>query len=165
MLDLAIKYESELQKLFADISLDEKYKFLYGMSYREKYKASETTWTMHEFVSIHNGEVIGYLKYNLDRDSNMAYGMQIVNFSNKGNYYFSKDMMQFLKDIFEKFRFRKLRFCCFVGNPIEKMYDEYIKKFGGRIVGLEREESKLLDGLYYDLKLYEILYSEYKAVR
>jgi hypothetical protein len=164
MLDLAAKYEPELQKLFANITFDEHYKFLYNASYREKYKASESTWNMHEFVSLKEGKVIGYLKYDIDRDSNKAYGMMAVNFASKGNYFFAEDMMQFLKDIFEKFHFRKLRFCCIIGNPIEKMYDEYIFKFGGRIVGIEKEESRLIDGHYYDLKLYEILYSEYKKV-
>ena len=36
-----------------------------------------------------------------------------------------------------------------------------IENYGGRIVGVYKENIKLIDGLYYDVKLYEILASEY----
>ena len=39
--------------------------------------------------------------------------------------------------------------------------DKMINKYGGRIVGIYRQEAKLIDGEYYDLKMYEILASEY----
>ena len=48
-----------------------------------------------------------------------------------------------------------------IGNPIEKSYDKMINKYGGRIVGIYKEDVKLIDGEYYDKKLYEILASEY----
>jgi hypothetical protein len=165
MLDIAGKYENQLKELFANITFDENFKFLFGSSYRDDYLSDKSTWNKHEFVSVYGNEVIGYLKYNIDRDANVAYGMQIVNFKSKSNIYFSRDLNKFLIDIFEKFHFRKLKFCCYVGNPIEKMYDKYIKKYGGRIVGIEKENNKLIDGKYYDLKLYEILLEDYNIWR
>lgn len=54
-----------------------------------------------------------------------------------------------------------MNFIVVVGNPIEKSYDKMIKKYGGRIVGTYKEDVKLIDGEYYDKKLYEILASEY----
>lgn len=161
MLDIAGKYETQLQEKFADIAFDEKFMFLFGSSYRDQFECSKSSWTRHEFVSIYDNKVIGYLKYSIDRDANGAYAMQIVNFSYKDNIHFSKDLKQFLTNIFDKFQFRKLDFCCYVGNPIEKMYDKYIKKYGGRVVGIKKEEDKLLDGNYYDLKLYEISLKDY----
>ena len=160
MLDLAIKYESQLQELFCNIFFKDKYKFLYSSSYRDKYIAETSTWNKHEFVSVKDGKIIGYLKYCIDRDSNTAYGIQVVNFY-EPNVIFSKDLNQFLHEIFDKFKFRKLKFCCFVGNPIEKMYDKFIVKYGGRIVGIYKEDSKLIDGNYYDSKEYEILRKDY----
>jgi hypothetical protein len=164
MLDLAAKYETELQLLFANITFDEKYKYLYSNSYRDKYKASDSTWSKHEFVSIHKGKILGYLKYGIDRDSNIANAMQIVNFY-EPNIIFAKDLLQFLKDIFEKFNFRKLNFCCFIGNPIEEQYDKLCIKFGGRIVGIKKENDKLIDNQYYDVKLYEILKKDYLKIK
>ena len=160
MLDLANKYEENLQLLFANIAFDDKYKFLSGSSYRDKYKTSDSTWAKHEFVSIHNKEIIGYLSYSIDRDSNAAWGMQIVNFE-QPNIIFAKDLKKFLTDIFEKFKFRKLKFAVYVGNPIEKSYDKMCTKYGGRIVGIYKENDKLIDGNYYDCKMYEIMRVDY----
>lgn len=160
MLDIAIKYEDQLQKLLANIAFDEKYKFAYSSSYRDAYKASTSTWSIHEFVSIHNNDILGYMRYSIDRDSMTANGMQIMSFS-KPNIIFSKDLKRFLTDIFDKFKFRKLTYSCFVSNPIESQYDKLTLKYGGRIIGIKKEEDRLMDGEYYDLKLYEILRKDY----
>lgn len=160
MLDIAGKYEEQLQKLFADIAFDEKYKFYYGCSYRDKYKATESTWSKHEFVSINNGEIIGYLSYSIDRDFDLVSGLTIINFK-ETNIIFAKDLKQFLIDIFEKFNFRKLNWGVYVGNPIEKSYDKMCIKYGGRIVGVRKENARLIDGKYYDFKMYEIFREDY----
>jgi RimJ/RimL family protein N-acetyltransferase len=72
-----------------------------------------------------------------------------------------KDLRQAIKDIFEKFNFHKLSYCVVVGNPIEKAYDKLTPKYGGRIVGVERQHTKLFDNKYYDVKRYEILREDY----
>ena len=71
------------------------------------------------------------------------------------------DLGQALTDIFERFKFRKLNFSVVIGNPIEKSYDKMIDKYGGRIVGIYKQEIKLIDGEYYDEKLYEITREDY----
>ena len=83
-------------------------------------------------------------------------------FRSKPNLIFAKDLKQFLTNIFEKFQFRKLSYCCFVGNPVEESYDKMTLRHGGKIVGIEKEHFKLMDGNYYDCKLYEILKKDYK---
>lgn len=162
MLDIAQKYEDRLKLLFANIAFDKKFMFLTGSSYNDEYKASDSTWNRHEFVSIHNDNIIGYLKYSINRDTYSAHSMEIVNFTNKPNLIFAKDLKQFLTNIFEKFQFRKLSYCCFVGNPVEESYDKMTLRHGGKIVGIEKEHFKLMDGNYYDCKLYEILKKDYK---
>lgn len=62
---------------------------------------------------------------------------------------------------FDKFKFRKLTFSVIVGNPIEKSYDKMINKYGGRVVSIYSDETKLIDGEYYDVKLYEITRNNY----
>lgn len=77
-------------------------------------------------------------------------------------------MKKAFKDIFEKFRLHKLSFSVVVGNPIESQYDRLIEKYGGRIVGIQKAQTKLIDNKYYDVKLYEILADQYynaKALR
>lgn len=162
MLDLAAKHEAELQARFADAFLDMRNIFYFGNGYMNTYKPDDGTWNKHEFVSVKGGKVIGYLAYRIDRRTNTAENLAAINFGGK-NLAFSRDFRQFLKDIFEKFRFRKLVFGVYVGNPAEKMYDRYIRKFGGRIIGTERAATMLLDGKFYDYKQYEIFREDYMS--
>ena len=86
-----------------------------------------------------------------------AHNLRIINFEEKPNFLFSKDLKEFIIDVlFLKFRFNKLQFTCVVGNPIEKTYDRFIIKYGGRIVGIYEKDVRLVDNKIYDLKLYEI---------
>ena len=165
LLELAAKYETELQGKFADAFMDEHNLFYFGGGYMDKYKASDSTWNRHEFVSLNDGKVIGYLSYNINQRTNSAEGMCAINFGGKSPT-FSKDFMRFLKDIFEKYHFRKLSFGVYIGNPAERMYDRYINKFGGRIVGIEKKSTMLADGNFYDYKMYEIFRDDYiRAVK
>lgn len=161
MLDLAIKHKEELQKKLVDTWFTDKYKFVHANTYCEKEKIEDNTWNKHQFVSVDkDGNVIGYIRYNVSRSDNSCNGLCIYNFSDN-KVIFGMDLGHALQDIFDKFKFRKLTFCVVVGNPIEKSYDKMIKKYNGRIIGTWRKEFKLYDGEYYDKKSYEILREDY----
>lgn len=161
MLDIAIKYQSQLKSKFLSIWFDDKYKFFnYDMYYRDKDLDTET-WNRHQFVSLNSeGEVIGYIGYSVCRQTYNAVSLSIINFSNN-KIVFAKDLKQALTDIFEKFNFNKLNFSVVIGNPIEKSYDKICQKYGGRIVGIYKNETKLFDNQFYDVKHYEILREDY----
>lgn len=160
MLEPAIKYRDQLEKLQYNIWFNDKYKYWNCDTYYQSMQIDTDTWNRHQFVSVYNDEVIGYISYNVSRSDNNAYSLSIINFSDN-TVIFGVDLSRALKDIFEKYRFRKLNFTVVVGNPIEKSYDKMIKKYGGRIVGIHKDDVKLINGEYYDRKLYEILASEY----
>ena len=107
-----------------------------------------------------HGNVIGYIAYGIDRENDNVYALNIVNFSDN-KVVFGLDVGQALRDIFEKFNFRKLNFSVVIGNPIEKSYDRMVKRFGGAICGYQRENVRLFDGKFYDEKLYEVLSEDY----
>lgn len=160
MIDIAQKYTDVLKLRFADIVYDEKYKF-FNNGWSDEYKPSNSTWDTHEFVSIYKGEVIGYIAYSINRNEYDVSGLKAVNFSNN-KITFGNDLIHIVKDIFVKFGFRKLSFGVYVGNPIEKSYDKMIKKYGGRIVGVKKEDVRLSDGEFYDFKMYEIFKRDYE---
>ena len=160
MLEPAIKYKEQLEKLQYNIWFDDKYKYWNCDVYYSTLQIDSDTWNKHQFVSVVNGEVLGYIAYNISRADNSAHSLSIMNFSdNKAA--FGMDLGHALKDIFERYKFRKLNFTVVVGNPIEKSYDRMIKKYGGRIIGTYKADVKLIDGEYYDKKAYEILADEY----
>ena len=162
MLDVAIKYEDELKEKLYDTWSNEKYKYWNYCTYYSDFEVKKETWEEHEFVSVLDDEVIGYICYQINRPANYCYGLGIANFTDN-KMTFGRDLGKALTDIFEKFQFNKLKFSVVIGNPIEKTYDKLIQRYGGRIVGIFRDDTRLIDGKLYDVKQYEILRSEYLA--
>ena len=160
MLEPAIKFKDQLEQLQYDIWFNDKYKYWVCDVYYEVLTIDENTWSKHQFVSVIDDKIIGYIAYNVHRGDNSVDCLSIMNFTDD-KIAFGMDLGQALKDIFEKYKFRKLNFDVVVGNPIEKSYDKMIKKYGGRIIGTKKEDVKLIDGEYYDKKIYEILATEY----
>jgi len=164
MLEYAKKHEDRLRQLFYDTAFDLYYKFDQLKPYRETFKLPEDNWDSTYFVSIHNDEIVGVIGYHIERLANLITGLYAIHFGGEAahnSYVFGKDLLTAIKDIFEKYGFNKINFKVVIGNPIEKTYDEWVKKYNGRIVGIKRQEVRLMDNKLYDLKEYEILASDY----
>jgi hypothetical protein len=157
ILKLAYTYRDKLQPLYQQIIFQEKYKFYNFADYWDyELDLIKSSWEELAFVSVDNDDnIIGFLRAGLQRNVDKVSSLGILNFG-KPNITFSKDLYQFLTDLFEKYNFRKIEFNMIVGNPIEKMYDKYINKYGGNIIGIKKKSTKLQDGQYYDVKQYEI---------
>ena len=164
MLKPAIQYQDQLATLYQAAWFDDRYKY-YFTSHHRILKLEDNTWEWHEFVSIDGeGKVLGYIYYRIDRWTNNCYNFGAINFTN--NPLFGRDVIQVIRDIFEKFNFNKLHFSVVVGNPVEKTYDRLCQKYGGHILCIEKAETKLMDGKYHDMKRYEIFREDYlTAVR
>jgi len=161
MLDVANKYEKELQLLFVDTWYKDKYKYYHYACFYDAYKNSDSTWEGNRFVSKNkSGNIIGYIGYSLSRTNDYANGLCAINFTDN-KVVFGRDLIQVLDDIFTKFNIRKLSFSVVVGNPVERSYDRLIKQYGGSIVGIKKKEVKLMDNKYYDSKMYEIFREDY----
>lgn len=169
MLDFAIKYGLEIAQLYKDNVLgNEKYKYWnYDSYWTEPIKIDTSDWNKIQRVSLNaEGKVIGYFNANVDRASNSVSSMSILNFyldSKNLPITFIRDLESFIDYLFLTLKFEKINFCVAIGNNAgERLYDHFIQKFGGKIVGIKRKEVKLVDGSYYDIKLYDILREEYK---
>jgi len=162
ILKLAFTYKDKLQSTFQNIVFQNKFKFYNYSNYWDcNLKLSEDSWNDIELVSVDNQDnVIGFFRASIIRTSEKVSSLGIVNFYDK-NLTFSRDLYQFLKELFEKYNFRKIEFNVVIGNPIEKMYDKYIDKYGGRIIGVSSKSTRLHDGIYYDVKHYEIFRKDY----
>ena len=161
MLDIALKYKPLLEQAFVNTWHQEKYKYYNYSSYCSKIEIKDDTWNAHEFVSVNKqGNIIGFISYEINRCANSVGGLGIINFTDD-QITFGKDVLEAMKDIFEKYNFNKLSFCVVVGNPIEATYDRLISKYGGRVVGIEKQHTMLYDHKLYDVKRYEILREDY----
>jgi hypothetical protein len=168
VLEWAKKHEDKLRELLFDVAFDPFYQFEQLMNYRDTLKLPEDTWSANHFVSVFNNTILGMIGYQIKRMEKAAYGLHIVHFGGPqapNRYIFGKDVMTAMNDIFEKYHFNKLNFTVVRGNPIEKTYDKLIKRYNGRIVGIEEQETMLMDGKLYDVKEYEIMAGAYLRKR
>lgn len=163
MLKIALLYKNELIAKFVNTWMEEKFMYYHDSWYSEP-PIADNTWDKHQFVSVNsNNEVVGYIHYKVYRNTNDCDTLGIMCFSDDvhDRICFGMDVGKAMTDVFEKFGFRKLSFRVVIGNPIESTYDRLVEKYGGRIVGIQKKEVKLMNGEYYDSKIYEILASDY----
>ena len=162
MLDLAAKHASDIKLKFSDITFDERFMFYTMNDYRDEYTPKDSTWNGHEFVSLdNNSNIIGFIGYDIHRVDRRADSLRVINFTLKPNPVFSKDIAQVIDDIFCKFNFRTLTYCVIVDNPACKIWDKFTKHYGGRIVGDYKKIHCLLDGKFYDKRIYQLLREDY----
>lgn len=159
MLMPAKLYEVELNKLYLSILNNLDYQYAFNYSWRDKLEIADSTWNNMHLVSVNSqNHVIGMIFYRIDREKLIADDLQIINFKkNKLSLIFGRDLRQAILDIFFKYRFHKLNFEVNIGNPAEKMYDRWIHRIGGNIVGILHDQSLLQNGYYADQKWYEVL--------
>lgn len=161
MVDIAIRHVDELTDKFRSLWFEDKYKFWNFTNYYEDWKPAENSWNNHEFVVLNScKEIIGFVGYEINRPNEYVTGLNIVNFSDD-KALFGIEAMRIIRDIFDKYHFRKLCFAVVIGNPIEKQYNKLVEDFGGCVVGIRKKHIRLVDGLYYDVKEYEVLLEDY----
>ena len=172
MLDFACYYENKVQEKILSIWYNEDYKFYYSGSGYSLEEFPPDTTSSHAFVSYIETcgvrQVIGLITYDINRETNCISNLGIIKFPNEyednellRSQMFMMDLRQAIDDIFTKFNFSKIEFSVIIGNPMEKGYDRWIKRFGGRVVGTFSKRVKLYDNQLYDEKFYEIMREDY----
>ena len=160
MLDNARKYTAEVKAKFMDVWYDEKYKY-YFCDWHNAHEMDDNDWTHMYFVSMDkDGNVLGYISYSIERVSGYAHRFGVINFSDD-KITFGMDLRQVIDDIFCKFNLQRMEFDVVCGNPVEKSYDKMVAKHGGRVIGVKRRATTLMDNKLYDSKSYEILREDY----
>ena len=168
MLDSAFKYEEQLRMQLLDTWYDEKYMYYHCSQYHELYQSpspNDGDWNGRRFVSLDkDGNLLGLITYSIDREYEIVSNFGAINFT-ENKVVFGRDLIQVIDDIFCKFNIRKIEFFVIKGNPIERSYDRLIAQYGGKIIGTRRQHCKLMDGNYYDDKLYELFREDYIATK
>jgi len=168
MLDLAYKHEEQIRLNMLDTWYDEKYMYYHASPYHELYQTpspNDGDWNCRQFVSLdRDGNLLGLITYSINREDDLVNNFGAINFSNN-KIVFAKDLAKVIDDIFCKFNIRKMEFFVIVGNPIEKNYDRLITLYGGKIIGIKTKHYKLMDGNYYDKKIYELFREDYIAAK
>lgn len=162
MLKRAILYKDELNKKYIEALDNERNKYFYGMYNNFSITVDESDWNSLQFVSVDkNNNIVGYIRGDIDRCVNYISSLAFINFTGQANVTFSKDCLKFFDLVFNTYKFNKIDWCVFVGNPAEKVYDKLIDKYGGRVVGTYKNDVYTYDKQLCDRKLYELMREDY----
>lgn len=167
MLKPAINYVDQLTKLRSIIfDNEDKYKYYINNDYIN-YKTltvEDSDWNYIQRVSVNEkDEVQGYLSATLNPPFSIT-NLGFINFylnSKKLQMSFVRDMLSFIDYLFTYRNLQKIEWCVIIGNPAERLYDKFIKKFNGRVVGTFTKSKRLFDGNVYDVKWYELMRDDY----
>lgn len=103
-----------------------------------------------------NGNLIGYLCYEVDWYSLKAYNFGVISFD-KGNPIIGEDLYSTIKKLYN--RMHKIEWKMIEGNPVERNYDHICDRFNGYKHFLT-DSIKDKDGNYRDDIIYEIINKE-----
>jgi hypothetical protein len=165
MLDYAKKHEDKLKALWCECAFNPYYKYVSLGPIHYDIKLPDSTEYQHDFVSVYEGELIGYISYNINRITGGVYNLCVLHFggdNGKHKYIFGRDVITALQDVFVKYQFNKISFSVIIGNPALSMFERIVKYYGGSVVGIMRSECRLYDSNMYDVKLFEILSYQFR---
>ena len=165
MLELASLHKEKLITMYRKTWRNPKYRFYSLGVYFEDLTIEDSTWGGEQFASLNSaGEIVGYVAARYRRETESVSDLQFLSFTEGINHVTARDMLHFIDTLFSS-RIRKISFDVVCGNPIEPTYEKLVKRYGGRVVGIMTGETRLVDGGYYDTKLFEILKSDYDRMK
>lgn len=161
MLKPAQLYKESIISNYMSRMYDIDYQFYFGCQGASPPEIPDDTFNSHWFASVDESDnVIGFITYDINSGSDSCCNFGIMSFD-KGNLTFIRDVKRAIDDIFYKYNFARVEFFCFSGNSALRGYRNFIKKYGGREVGIFKNSNRLMDGKLYDRVLFEILQEDY----
>lgn len=165
MIQPAILYNDQLEKLYAQCWYDTKYQYYFSSGYRNRLDLSSVYTnpsSRREFVSVDNdGKLLAYISYFVDIEVELAYNFGFMSFPDSSIFIVAKDLYNVIDDIFCKYNLAVCEISCIEGNPVLSKYQKLVKKFNGRMVGYRTHRQKLLDGSIKGDYLFEVTRDQY----
>lgn len=164
MLANAYLYKEAIDREMTKISRDPFFDNLNGSFFTYKQEIQDSNWSKHQFVSIENGfNVVGYFEAGVERAARYIDSLVLVNFKKGWNPTFSSDLKEFILCLFLRYNYNKITFDVVVGTRNEVIYDKFVKRYGGRIVGTFFKHKMLQSGRIVDCKYYEITNEDFRS--
>ena len=106
-----------------------------------------------DYAITNENKLIGYLSYQIDYYTSKAYNFGLMQFD-RGNPIIGKDLFEKLKELVSTMH--RVEWRMVGGNPVEKHYDKFCKKYNGN-KHILKDSIKDKNGKYRDDIIYEIV--------
>lgn len=160
-LENAKLYEEEIRREMWRVENDVDYQYYFGSDHRHDFSLVDQP-TLKAFAVIDNykDKLWGYISYHVDTNVRLGHRFGAINFKHQAGM-LDAALPQVIDDCFKKYGLEAIEWVVIVGNPVESYYDRVCKRFGGRVVGIQRKRARDLAGNLCDVKLYEITKEDY----
>lgn len=112
---------------------------------------------IYQYAIIQNDKLIGYFTYQVDWYSSCVYGFGLFSFD-RNNTTIGIDVYKELKKIINDYHIHRIEWRMISGNPVQKHYDNFCKKYDGDRYIL-KDVFKDWYGNYHDTIIYEIIFN------
>ena len=118
--------------------------------------SDEADGSTYQWAIVDGDKLIGYFTYTIKWLFKSADSFGLISFD-KNNKIIGIDVRRKLKEIIDKYHLHRIEWRMIGGNPVEKHYDKFCNRYGGKKHILR---DKLTDetGKYYDDIIYEIIF-------
>ena len=161
MLIPAAMYKDDIQKLSKQFFYSDKafYYNGYPMTAPINVADSDEYGELFQYAIIDKDILVGYLSYRIRWYDSCAYAFGLFGFQNKPNPVIGFDLYKELEKIIHQYKIHRIEFRMVKGNTVEKHYQRFVNKYGGRELIL-KDEVKDRYGNYHDCIIYEIINQE-----
>ena len=158
MLVPAILYKDEIRKKFMEYSYTEDMINYTGCLENSLPRIDEeSNASIYQYAITDNGKLIGYFTYSIDWYSSCAHCFGLFSFD-RNNKTIGLDVYRELRKIINNYQIHRIEWRMVGGNPVEKHYDKFCKKYHGKKFVLT-DAFKDRCGKYHDDIIYEIIFN------
>ena len=110
----------------------------------------------YQFAIVNSDDkLIGYVSYEIDWYSSQAHRFGLMSFD-RGNPLIGRELFSIMTNLIENFKLHRVEWNMVGGNPVERHYDKFCKKYNGTKITL-RDTFKDRLGKYHNSIIYEII--------
>jgi hypothetical protein len=159
MLKPAILYKNEIQRKMSECCYSDDMLFYGGwIGFTPPEIPENSDGNVYQYAIVDNDKLIGYFTYQIDWYVSNADCFGLFSFD-RNNKIIGIDTYGELRKIINEYKIHRMSWRMIGGNPVEKHYDKFCKKYGGKKFILT-DAIKDRSGNYHNDVIYEIVFEK-----
>lgn len=156
MLKPAIIYKEEIVRRFCECATDDMLYYSGSLGCSPPEIADAPDESSFQYAIVDGDKLVGYLTYMVDWYTSCARCFGLISFE-RNNTIIGVDVFKELRKLINEYHIHRLEWRMIGGNPVEKHYDRFCLRYGGRKLVLN-DAIRDRQGRYHDDMIYEIVF-------